>query len=55
MTQDDSLHKRKLNILHLEKTISRYTFHQENMEDITLDLWNLNVKIGDVENLKKLP
>lgn len=54
MTQADSLHRRKLNILHLEKKISRYIFHQENMKDITLDLWNLNVKIGDVENLKKV-
>ena len=53
MTQDDSLHRRKLNILHLEKKISRYTFHQEK-KDITLDLWKLNVKIGDVENLKKV-
>ena len=24
------------------------------MKDITLDLWNLNIKIGDVENLKKV-
>ena len=26
---------------------------KENMKDITLELWNLNVKIGDLENLKE--
>ena len=26
---------------------------KENMKEITLELWNLNVKIGDLENLKE--
>ena len=29
ITQDDSVHQRKLDILHLEEKICRYTFHQE--------------------------
>ena len=28
ITQDDSVHQRKLNILHLEEKLRRYTFHQ---------------------------
>ena len=32
ITQDDSLHQRKLNILHLEENIYRYTFHQELLQ-----------------------
>ena len=26
---------------------------KENMKELTLELWNLNVKIGDLENLKE--
>ena len=26
---------------------------KKNMKEITLELWNLNVKIGDLENLKE--
>ena len=26
---------------------------KENMKEITLELWNLNVKIGGLENLKE--
>ena len=26
---------------------------KENMKEITLELWNPNVKIGDLENLKE--
>ena len=33
ITQDDSLHQRKLNILHLEEKICRYTFHQELLQN----------------------
>ena len=28
-------------------------FIKENMNEITLKIWNLNVKIGDLENLKE--
>ena len=28
-------------------------FIKENMKEILLEFWNLNVKIGDLENLKE--
>ena len=33
ITLDDSLHQRKLNILHFEEKICRYTFHQELLQN----------------------
>ena len=33
ITQDDSVHQRKLNILHLEEKLRRYTFHQQLLQN----------------------
>ena len=33
ITQDDSVHQRKLNILHLEEKLCGYTFHQELLQN----------------------
>ena len=33
ITQDDSVHQRKVNILHLKEKLCGYTFHQELLQN----------------------